>query len=552
MKKASKSFVLPLLIVLSALLLFTPFAVVCGIYFGADSVYSNTFYGELDDKYNALYSAEGEKIVLIGGSSVAFGYESKTLADLFGRPVVNFGLYAELGTKLMLDLAEDAIHEGDIVLIAPELDPQTLSLYFSGSATLKALDDDASLLGGIKRSDLSSLWGALWSVTGEKLRYLKNGAPDPAGVYNSRNFNQYGDIDYTVKTEVDGEEVEVDGRPENVMSGFFDASTPVIPDASIIADGFLDYLNAFVDKVQKRGATAYFVFCPINAMALTLPNENGEETPLALDALILRTVETKSRITGVSLPEELIARCERFESDLSRELHCAILGRMTDFVYAPNYFYDTNFHLNSRGVKLHTAKVGNLLYAAENATDEKPLTESKFLPTLEIPLADMETVYDVGNLRYRLTVDDAFSVVGVTEWGMTKETIVLPSEITVYDAKLDCEITRPVSSVSTAAFAGTARLRTVVIGDESRMREIGTRAFENSSVTELYLFCPVEGFLAGKNMLGGAKNGFMIYVGAGLDYDTDYSWGEMNVEGAQEKTLIVTDKTFADFSGAGN
>ena len=147
--KSKAKIALPL--ILALVLILSPLAVLVGVYLGTESVYRNTFYGELDDKYDALYSAKGEKIVLIGGSSVAFGYDSKTLSDLFDRPVINFGLYAELGTKLMLDLAEDAIREGDIVLVAPELDAQTLSLYFNGGATLRALDENRGMLRGIKR-----------------------------------------------------------------------------------------------------------------------------------------------------------------------------------------------------------------------------------------------------------------------------------------------------------------------------------------------------------------------------------------------------------------
>ena len=79
------------------------------------------------------------------------------------------------------------------------------------------------------------------------------------------------------------------------------------------------------------------------------------------------------------------------------------------------------------------------------------------------------------------------------------------------------------------------------------MKEICTRAFADSSVREIYLFCPVGGFLAGKDMLGGAVDGFRIRVGQNLDYENDYIWGEINVEG-QPKTLVVTDKTFADFA----
>ena len=516
-----------------ALLLFcSPLAVLVGVFLGTGRVYQNTFYGELDDKYHALYSAEGEKIVLIGGSSVAFGYDSEMLAKLFDRPVINFGLYAELGTKLMLDLAEDAIREGDIVLVAPELDAQTLSLYFNGGATLRALDEEHGMLRGVKSENLSSLWGALWSVTGEKIRYLRDGAPDPVGVYNARHFNEAGDLVYE--------------RGENVMDGYFDPTTPIIPDRSIVSRDFLDYLNAFIDRVQKRGATVYYAFCPINAMALTT-NESGEETPAALDALSIKYGETKGEITGVSLSEELLDRCDAFEYYLERNLHCEILGHVTDFVYPPNYFYDTNFHLNSAGVERHTAGIGNLLYRAENDTDETPLPRTGWMPSLYLPLGDLDAVYRVGGLLYRLTYSESFSVVGLTDAGAQKETVVLPVEITVFDQKLGRELTLPVASVANGAFSGATRLKTVVIGDENRMSLIGARAFADSSVTELYLFCPVEGFLAGKDMLGGVRADFRILVGRDLGYETDYSWSEINVEG-QPKILVVTDKSFSDFS----
>ena len=509
-----------------------PFAVLISTYLLTEHVYGNTFYGELDDKYNALYCTKGEKIVLIGGSSVAFGYDSETLSTLFDRPVINFGLYAALGTKLMLDLSEDAIGEGDIVLLAPELDAETLSLYFNGGATLRAADEKPEMLKKIKRENVGSLFGALWSVTGEKLRYGRVGAPDPIGVYNSRNFNSAGDIDYP--------------RGTNRMDGYFDPTTPVIADESVVSPDFLAYLNAWIDRAQKKGATVYYVFCPINAMALT-EDQNGEEIPLGMNALETEPGETTISITGVSLDENAVARCERFETYLKTNLHCPLLGRMTDFVYPPNYFYDTNFHLNKTGVEWHTAGVGNLLYRAENRTDESPLPRMGWLPPLTVSLGDTETVYDVGDLRYRLTILETFSVVGVSAAGMEKETIILPPSITVFDKNLDREITCPVSSILSEAFSGTTKLKTVVIGDQSRMSLIATRAFADSSVVELYLFCPVEGFLAGGDILGDAKADFRIRVGFGLGYETDYSWGGFNVEG-KEKILTVTEKTFADFA----
>ena len=53
------------------------------------------------------------------------------MEEMIGMPVVNFGLYATLGTKLMLDLSLGAIKKGDVVVIAPETDPQTYSLSMS-------------------------------------------------------------------------------------------------------------------------------------------------------------------------------------------------------------------------------------------------------------------------------------------------------------------------------------------------------------------------------------------------------------------------------------
>ena len=532
MKNETRSRLFRVFVTVFALLLFcSPLVFLVGSFLWTKPVYGNTFYGELDDKYDALYSAEGEKIVVVGGSSVAFGYDSKTLSDLFGRPVVNFGLYAALGTKLMLDLSEDAIHEGDIVLLAPELDAETLSLYFNGASTLRALDEKPAMIAGIRRENYPSLLGALWSVAGEKLRYLKDGAPDPDSVYNSRNFNAAGDLVYP--------------RETNAMDGYFDPTTPIIPDESTVSPDFLDYLNAYIDRVERRGAKVYFAFCPMNAMALTSRGENGEETPLALDALETEVGETALSITGVALDDVAAARCEAFEAFLSQNLHCDLLGRMTDFVYPPNYFFDTNFHLNETGVEWHTRGIGNLLYRAETGTDETPLPRMGRLPDLAIPLGDMETVYAVGDLRYRLTISGTFAAVGLSDAGAGKETVVLPPSITVYDAKLDRELTCPVASIAEEAFSGATRLQRVVIGDESRMRLIDARAFADSSVSELYLFCPVANFTAGKNMLGGARAGFKIRVGSAVypDYDADYCWGEISSD-----ILVRTDKTFSDFT----
>ena len=91
------------------LILILPIVLLFGYAFSIPPQYSDTFVGELDDKFERLTSIEEPKVVVVGGSSVAFGLESEILEKYVGMPVVNFGLYAALGTKVMLDLSKAGI-----------------------------------------------------------------------------------------------------------------------------------------------------------------------------------------------------------------------------------------------------------------------------------------------------------------------------------------------------------------------------------------------------------------------------------------------------------
>ena len=86
-----------------------PIAAVSSIAFIAPSRFDETFLGEFENKVDRLYETEGEKIVFIGGSSLAFGLDAKLLSETLDKPVINFGLYATLGTKVMMDYAVNSL-----------------------------------------------------------------------------------------------------------------------------------------------------------------------------------------------------------------------------------------------------------------------------------------------------------------------------------------------------------------------------------------------------------------------------------------------------------
>ena len=277
-----------------------------GLAFFTPSVYHNTFLAELPHKYERLSSIEEPKVVVIGGSSVAFGIDSRQMEEQLGRPVVNFGLYASLGSKVMLDLARNAICPGDIVVLAFETDNQTLSMYFNAESMWQAVDCDASLLLHIGRDNYPEMAGGLYEYTRNKLFFLREGAPSFEGIYTASSFDEYGDISYP--------------RPENIMPAGFDGNAPITLSEICIAEDFADYVNRFIDDVRDRGAEICYSYCPMNARALS---EDSAEERAA------------------------------FTAYLSQTFHCPVIGELEDYLYPSEYYYDTNFHLNDAGVPVH-------------------------------------------------------------------------------------------------------------------------------------------------------------------------------------------------------
>ena len=432
MNKMKKILPLALVICLGVL----PFLVALGILFFAPAQYSKTFYGALDEKYQRLTSIEKPKIVVVGGSSVAFGLDSQMIADATGYEVVNFGLYADLGTKIMLDLSRRHINEGDIVIIAPEMDEQTLSLYFNGSSALKATDDQPSMLFQLSGDDWYDIWGALWGFIGEKWSYLVGDTPDPEGVYDAGNFNEYGDIS-----------PELFPRTENQMVLGYDTFKPLEVKKETYSQEFVDYLNDYIDTLQNQGATVYYSFCPMNQMAVS----TDPTSELSAD----------EQITALS--EDLLAYLEE-------ALHCPVLGTPEEAMMPPIYFYDSNFHLNDHGVPVHTARLIDNLLAAE----QKPSQNVG-------DAVQQKTGYIWSDLffSYRKEADGTATVIGTTILARRLTTFYIPGESQGV----------AVSNIAADAFAGCSSVETLIFASNSQLQTVEQNAFkEIKSLAYFYFY----------------------------------------------------------------
>ena len=231
------------------------FFLICG--FGLPVQFGDTFMGELKSKYERLKETSGKRIVLVGGSGVAFDCDSALMDDFFpSYEIVNFGMYAGLGTKAVMDLSENYIHEGDIVILSPEQSEQTFSDYFNGEYMWQAADGAFGMLRDLKSENFEAMLGNFSRFALEKLNYVMKGQkPQTDSIYQKKSFNTYGDI-------------ELDTCRENILPNGYDVNQKVRFTEDVVQPEFMDYMNDWAKRLEKKGAVVWYRYCPVNKLSV--------------------------------------------------------------------------------------------------------------------------------------------------------------------------------------------------------------------------------------------------------------------------------------------
>lgn len=257
-------------------------------------------------KHAAIASAPSGKIVLVGGSSGAFGFDSELIQRALGRPVVNMALNAPVGLEYMLNEIRPYVRAGDVVVLAPEyhlfypdlMDGWHPPTKYYPWMVLDALPEAVAYFTPGKLAEAGTVMpGQVTRLLGERLEQVVRGG-NWAGkpVYR---FNAQGDF------------IGHLGRPQDVIEEYtlFDAGYRP-PDAAIIRA-----VNEFSAFARAAGATVVLVHPPL------------------LDAYFDRNAD------GIA----------RFDQDLRRSTDVRILTTPGELRYPKAYFYDTVYHLNAAG-----------------------------------------------------------------------------------------------------------------------------------------------------------------------------------------------------------
>ena len=307
MKK--KGLIISLSVSMSVVLLAYPLTIGINAFI-LPSVYGDTFLGEMKEKIKLLKETDGKRIILIGGSSVPFGVKSSLIEEnIANYKVINFGMYASLGSNVMLDFAKARINQDDIVIFMPEQNVQTLSMYYNGKALWQALDGDFSSFWLLNHDTRQRMYGDLYSFSQEKFKFTFQNKLDLGDtIYQKSSFEKHGDIKEGLANY-------------NIMYDQVDPTMNITFDENF-DENFLSYVNDFASYVRTKGAHMYYRFAPMNQKA----------------------IEDESTL-------------DHYYEVLQDKLELDILGNPHDAILDSEWFYDTNFHLNDAGRIMNTKQL---------------------------------------------------------------------------------------------------------------------------------------------------------------------------------------------------
>jgi hypothetical protein len=263
----------------------------------------NSYNLAIIDKHRILAGTKSSKIVLAGGSNLAFGIDSMEIQNKFHIPVVNMGLHAGIGLGRILDDISPFLNSGDILLIVPEYD--FFTNIWNGAETAYELIFD------IRQYRL--LWSSYYGLPSGFSNYLSTSfgfwllpeerifSQNPLG-YSQDGFNKYGDYIKHLNME--------------------NQSFPALSDLGMLNKTYLNYFLKFVDYFTGRGIM----------VVLSYP-----------------CYEEQSFRNSIELIQELdmVLRAKNLLVISDPEFYC----------FPHDYFYDTVYHLNKKGRSIRTVQL---------------------------------------------------------------------------------------------------------------------------------------------------------------------------------------------------
>lgn len=290
-------------------------------YFAMPAAFSDSYQRGFNYQYGALKNAGTEpKIMVLGGSHMAFATDTKLLSKLSGRPAYTFGVHSGTGMCYILETAKKFINKDDVVVFCfmplREKDYGTDLIFLSFEKEFGLFWEFAKAHPALAALQIGSSLYTKWYNYFDKAikkRVLKN-EDAQISVYHSIAFDKRtGNMVYPrpgVDPSVPDSELEGKKCSYNIND---------------INESCFLVLNDFNDFCLKRGAKFYIAFPPVY--------ENSVEN------------------TDAELAE--------YEAYLSQRLDAPLISGAKETLVPKDCLYDFIMHMNDKGVERYTTLLYN-------------------------------------------------------------------------------------------------------------------------------------------------------------------------------------------------
>lgn len=266
--------------------------------------YISSRNGTYQIKFERLMTAPGKKLIVTGGSNVAYGVISEQLmAGLDNEySAVNYGCNASTPASFYIEVISNFIKEGDILVHAPENNKYQWG-YNEANTTLWQIFEGAyDAFSYVDIRNYINVFSSFASFNAARQSGEKNTYEN----YTSETVNMYGDY---IKEKV-GQKYTPLFKTKNLP-------------ASLIINAYNKNLNRSLDMVAAAGGRCYLSFACINFVSLT----DAARTP---------------------------AQQTQYMNAAKNNIHATVISNVADYLMDSKYFFNTDFHLNTEGAKVRT------------------------------------------------------------------------------------------------------------------------------------------------------------------------------------------------------
>ncbi len=287
---------------------------------GNPVITSRWVYDAYSKKSKLLEDINGSRLVIVAGSNVLFGIDSKKLEKKYHIPTVNFGVNAGLFLPYILYRAEKVLKKGDIVLL-----PLEYSMYLYDG------EPNEQMIGYTYSFDPSFFWTLtlkeqfemIWKTPFSRVLegYMQTGTkPITDGLYGAHHIDDHGDQTHSDKKYMGGFEKDIIRHIKPTLYGKDEPKDALA----------WKYLKEFDEWAKSHGICTIYI------------------PPVFMDQQIYHTDKRESEFYH-TLPKR------------AKKIGLNFIGNPYDFMYPRDMFFNTDYHLNAESREIHTDRLIKLL-----------------------------------------------------------------------------------------------------------------------------------------------------------------------------------------------